>query len=137
MVEHGVAEHEIERLVVERQLRRVARDGLHLHPDVLGVPGERVQHPRSDVGAGRRPDHALLHQVDREVPGARADLERALERARRRPEQLAHLAQHLLASDLAEGDAPLGVVVACRGVVVTAVDVEDLGGGRGSGHRAA
>ena len=94
---------------------------------VSSMPGEM------SVQVGRA-DHAVLHQVQREVAGAGADLERARERAGLVAEQLAHLPEHLLAADLAERDAPLGVVVARRHVVVAAVDVEDLVGSGGSGH---
>src|SRR6185295_11009071 len=65
------------------------------------------------------------------------DLQRARERPRSLAEQLRDLAEHLVAADLAERDAPLGVVVLRRHVVVAAVDVEDLVGSGGRGHRAA
>ena len=80
---------------------------------------------------------ARLHQVEREVAGAGADLQRAGERAGVAAEQLLDLAEHLRAPDLAEVDAPLGVVVGRRDVVVAAVDVEDLVGGVGRGHARA
>ena len=62
------------------------------------------------------------------------------ERAKRRglvAERLAHLRQHLLAPELAEVDAPLGVVVVGRHVVVARVDVADLLGGQSGWHGAA
>ena len=82
-------------------------------------------------------DDALLHQVEREVARAGADLQRAGERAGVAAEQLLDLAEHLGAADRAEVDAPFGVVLGRRDVVVAAVDVEDLLGAVGCGHRRA
>jgi hypothetical protein len=106
-----------------------------------------AEHAGGDVGADRRLDDARLHQVEREVAGARADLQRARERAGTPAEQLLDLAEHLRAADVAEVDAPLRVVVGRRDVVVAAVDVEDLvgreakpvtsGARQGRGHPAA
>ena len=77
-------------------------------------------------------DHAGAQEVQREVAGPGADLQRAVEARRRAAERLAHLAEHLRAADLAEVDAPLGVVVGGRDVVVAGVDVADgLVGWRG------
>ena len=74
-------------------------------------------------------------QVQREVAGACADLQRARRSASgRAPERLAHLREHLLAAELAEVDAPLGVVVAGRDVVVARVDVADLLGAQSGRH---
>ena len=126
MVQHGVTEHEVEALVLERQLRRVAGRGLDLQPELGRVVLERLQHAGRDVGAGRLADHAGLQQVQAEVARPGADLERARERPGRRAEQLRELAEHLLVADLAERDAPLGVVAAGRHVVVATVDVQDL-----------
>ena len=56
-------------------------------------------------------DHARLEQVEAEISRARADLERALVPAfKLRTDQLAELAEDLCLADLAEVDAPLGVV---------------------------
>src|SRR5262247_2690190 len=79
--------------------------------------------------------HQVLGKVRKLLGAQPGPFERPRERTRLRPEQLAHLAEHLVAPDLAERDAPLGVVVARRHVVVAAVDVEDLVGSGGSGHR--
>ena len=92
----------------------------------LGVGRERREHARRDVAAGGLLDQAGAQQVEREVAGSRADLERARVVAGRAAECLAHLREHLLAADLAEVDAPLGVVVVGRDVVVARVDVADL-----------
>ena len=66
------------------------------------------------------------HQVEREVAGARADLQGALEAGGLAAERLAHLGGDLRLADVAEVDAPLGVVVVGRHVVVAGVDVADL-----------
>ena len=119
----------------ERQLGGVAGRGLHVEAElrrrcassVASIPGlMSVQ-----VAA---PHHAGLQQVEAEVARARADLQRARERPGARAEQLGDLAQHLLLADLAERDAPLGVVGVRRHVVVAAVDVEDLVLCRRRGH---
>ena len=62
-MEHGMPEHEVEALVLERQLGGVTRSRLDLQPQISSVALERLQHARRDVGAGRRPDHPVLHQV--------------------------------------------------------------------------
>ena len=72
-----------------------------------------------------RADDAGHQQVQGEVAGAGADLERAVEHRQRAAERLAQLAEHLLAAGLAPVDAPLGVVVGRRAVVVAGVDVAD------------
>ena len=123
VMQDGVAEHEVERLVVERQLGGVAGDGLDVQAEPLRIALERGQHPRADVGARGRAHHAGLQQVEREVAGARADLQRAAERPGSRAEQLGELAEHLAVPDLAERDPPLGVIGLGRHVVVAAVDV--------------
>jgi hypothetical protein len=134
VVQHGVAEHEVEGRVVERELGGVAGGGLHLAPEPARVGLERLQHAGRDVGARRVLDDPGAEQVEREVAGARADLQRARVRAGRRAQQLGELAEHLRPADPAEVDAPLGVVVVGRDVVVAAVDVEDVVGGGGRGH---
>ena len=53
VVQHGVAEHEVEALVLERQLRRVAGGGLDVEAELVRVVLERRQHAGADVGAGR------------------------------------------------------------------------------------
>src|SRR4051794_41648895 len=78
-------------------------------------------------------DDTCVEEVEREVAGARADLQRARIRARLRAQQLRELAEHLRLADPAEVDAPLGVVVVGRHVVVAAGDVEGLVGGGGGG----
>ena len=97
-----------------------------VQPELGRVVLERLQHAGRDVGAGRLPDHAGLQQVQAEVARPGADLQRARERPGRRAEQLRELAEHLLVADLAERDAPLGVVAVGRHVVVATVDVQDL-----------
>jgi hypothetical protein len=135
VVEHRVAEQEVERVVLEGQLGGVAGRGLDLEAEPPGVGLERLDHPGRDVRARRRADHARAQQVEREVARARADLERARERARVRAQELRELAEHLRSADLAEVDPPFRVVVVRRHVVVAAVDVEDLVRGRGRRSR--
>ena len=83
---------------------------------------ERAEHPGRDVGARRLADHAGAQQVQGEVARAGADLQRAVVAAvGSRRAALRSFAEHLLVADLAEVDAPLGVVVAGRHVVVARV----------------
>jgi hypothetical protein len=137
VVEHRVAEHEVERAVGERQLGGVAGDRVDVEAEALGVARQRLQHAGGDVRAGGGAHDAGLHQVEREVAGPGADLERVRERPGSRAEQLLDLAQHLRAPLRAERDAPLAVVLGGRRVVVATVEVEDLLGGVGRGHGAA
>src|SRR6185436_17793191 len=65
------------------------------------------------------------------------ELQAAVERPDPAVERLAQLAQHLRPADLAEVDAPLGVVVGGGAVEVAGVDVADLVRGiRGRAHEA-
>ena len=95
-----------------------------------------VDHARRDVGARRMLDDTRAHEVQREVAGAGADLEHALEAARLAAEGLAQLADDLGLAGGAEVDAPLRVVAGGRPVVVARVDVTDLLGGGGRCHAA-
>ena len=85
MVQDGVAEDEVEALVLEGQLLGLGRDRGHaVEPERLGGRGQPLQHPGRDVGRGQPLDHPELDQVEREVAGPRADLERVAEASRRR-----------------------------------------------------
>ena len=97
-------------LVLERQLGGVAGGGLDARGRAARVGLERREHARRDVGAGAPLDDTRLHQVEREVAGARADLERARERPGLRAEQLVSLPSTCWLADRAERDPPLGVV---------------------------
>ena len=135
-----MAEDEVEALVLERQLLGLGAHRLDLEPEPLGRRRQRRQHPGRDVGRRRALDRAQLEQVEREVAGARRR-----SRARRRtagrasaPSALRELAAHLRLADVAEVDAPLGVVLGGRRVVVADVDVLDLRSARAAGgHRRA
>ena len=113
-----------------------SHDGrLDVEPEPLGVAAQRVEHAGRDVGADRRADDAVLHQVEREV--ARCPEPISSERANgpgRRPSSFSTLPSTCARPTVAEVDAPLRVVVGGRDVVVAAVDVEDLVGGVGRGH---
>ena len=137
MVQHGVAEHEVEALIGERQALGVDLLGLHLETEPLGVRAQRREHARRDVGARRFGDHPGAQQVEREVAGAGADLERACPAVGVVPDGLVDLDEHLLATDLAEVDSPLGVVVIRGYVVVARVDVADLLCAQGWWHGGA
>ena len=102
-----------------RRSRRRARAAPRCRAASSSIPGETSVQTAS-------PTTPSCIRLSAEVPGARADLQRARERAGPRAEQLLDLAEHLGAPDVAEVDAPLGVVVGRRDVVVAAVDVEDL-----------
>ena len=132
VVEDGVAEDEVERAVLERQRLGVAGARVDLEPEARGVALQHVDHPRRDVGARRAADLAGEQEVQREVAGARPDLERVAERPGAAGEDLPELAHDLLEPAGAEVDAPLGVVARGRVVVVARVDVADrLRCGRG------
>ena len=96
----------------------------------FSIPGEMSV-------AVSRSNHPELEQVEREVAGAGADLQPVAEAAPvQAPERLDQLQPHLLLAGVAEVDAPLGVVLVRRRVVVAGVDVLDVlgGGGRGGWH---
>src|SRR6185437_16084574 len=90
-----------------------------------------------DVAASRLADQPRTQQVECEVPGARADLQRAVPAGRLGAESLADLCQHLRTAHRAEVDAPLVVVVVRRHVVVTRVRVADLLGAQRRRHERA
>ena len=127
MVEHRVPEHEVEALLGERQRLGVGTRRPHLQAEAGGVRRERADHAGRDVGAGRLRDHTGLEQVQREVARAGADLQRAFEApVEPRAEHLAQLAEHLGLADLAEVDAPLGVIARRGNVVIARVYVADF-----------
>ena len=134
VVQHGMADDQVKALVGERQALRVGDLRRDVEAELRGVCGERLEHPGRDVAARRVADQALEHQVEREIAGARADLERALEPRGRRAERLLELRAHLLAADRAEVDTPLGVVVLGRDVVVGGVRLADLLRGQHGRH---
>ena len=137
VVQDRMAEHEVEGVVVERQVLGIAGDGLDGDADALRVGLQRVEHAGRDVGRDGLADDAVLQHVQREVARAGADLQRAAERRQRRAEQLVQLAADLVSADLAVVDAPLRVVVLGRRVVVARVDVADRLRAGGSSHAAA
>ena len=112
VVEDGVAEHEIERLVLERKSLGVGLNRLDLEPEPLGGRREHVEHSGGDVDRGRLTDHAGAQQIEREVAGAGTDLERALVVAGLAAERLRELHQHLALARFAVVDRPLAVVAA-------------------------
>ena len=127
MVKDGVAKDEVEALVLERQSLGVGLAGLDLEPQALDPGGELAEHPRGDIRRHEPLDRAELHQVEREVPRARADLERVQEGPLGpAAERLGELAADLVLADRAEVDPPLRVVARGGRVVVAGVDVADL-----------
>ena len=96
-------------------------------PSRSALAASVCEHPRRDVAAGGVLDQPAEQQVEREVAGPRADLERARDSAPRlAAERLAELREDLALAELAEVDAPLGVVVVRGNVVVARVRVADL-----------
>src|SRR6185312_13814358 len=139
VVEDGVAEDEVEALVLEGQRLGLGGDGGDAaDAERVGGGAELLQHAGGDVGRGEALDDPELDQVEREVAGAGADLQGVAEGlAPASAERLDQLQPHLLLAGVAEVDPPLGVVFVRRRVVVAGVDVLDvLGGGGGGGwHR--
>ena len=130
VVQHRVAEHEVEATrprTAARRRRTAAVSTLEPEPARVALAARRACRARCRCRSPRAID-AVLQQVEREVAGAGADLERARERPGLRPEQLRRPCRAPARGRLAEVDAPLGVVVGRRDVVVAAVDVEDLVG---------
>jgi hypothetical protein len=128
VVQHGVPEDDVERVVLERQVLGLADDGVdRRQSEPLGRSLEGLEHPPGHVRGDDLVEPALAEQVEGEVPGARADLEPA---AVRFPavaaERLLHLAQHLSGALGPVVDAPLGVVRVRRQVVVAHVGFEDF-----------
>ena len=129
VVQHGVAEDDVERVVLERQPLGVAHDRLDRgrQAEALGGGGQRLQHPGRDVCCHHLVEPAVAQQVQREVAGAGADLEAASVRVRAvAAQRLVHLAEHLDGALAAEVDAPFGVVGVRREVVIADVRVQDL-----------
>ena len=135
MMEDGVTEDQVEAFVAEGQRLGVSRHRLHTEAEPLGVRLQRRQHPGGDICRRRARYRAGLHQVEREVTGARTDLERiAVRPFGPAPKRLAQLARDLLLADLPEVDPPLGVVRGRRHVVVALVHLLDpLRAGHGAG----
>jgi hypothetical protein len=126
VVEDGVTEDEVEALIREGEGLGLGGGRAHLQSQLRGILLERRQHPRGDVGGGGALDDPVLQQVEGEVAGSGADLQRVPERPLRpAPERLAHLGTHLLPADGAEVDAPLRVVGGGGRVVVALVDLLD------------
>jgi hypothetical protein len=128
-----VAVDDVERVVRERQRLGLGADRLDVEAEPRRRLRQRVEHALRDVSRDGRAHDARLHEVEREVAGAGADLEAALVHPDRLAERLAQLAGHLLAAGLLVGDPPLRVVRLRGHVVVARVDVLDRlcrGGGR-------
>ena len=92
------------------------------------TPTARASMPGRDVRGDRRADHPGAQQVEREVAGAGADLERAVEAAARAaaaPAPCAACRVTCAWPDLVVADAPLRVVVLGGEVVVADVGVAD------------
>jgi hypothetical protein len=128
VVEHGVAEDEVERVVLEGEVRGLAGRRLDREPQLGRGALEAPQHSRRDVRGHRLAHHSGAQQVEREVAGTGSDFERALVVPWLVPERLAQLAGDLRLADLAVVDAPLRVVVLGREVVVADVGVPDAVG---------
>jgi hypothetical protein len=60
VVQDGVAEDQVEALVVEGEQLGAAHDGLHLDAKLARRRIERLQHPRRDIGRRRPLDQAEL-----------------------------------------------------------------------------
>jgi SAM-dependent methyltransferase len=125
--------HDVEAGAGKRQRGRLAAGRFDLEPELARARAERVEHARRDVGGGSALDHARPQEIDREVAGAGADLERVAERRRNPTERLGELVEHHPAGLVVEADVPLRVVVGGGAVVVGDVDRSDLLGG-GGGH---
>ena len=138
VVEDGVAEHHVEALVLEGQDFGFGDHG--------ASPGRRAS-PRSSSATASIPGEMSVAvrlsirpwggEVQREVAGAGADLEGVAERlGHLAAEGALQLRSDLFLADVAEIDAPLGVVGIGSGIVVPGVHILDVvrRGGRGGGH---
>ncbi len=138
VVKDGVAEDEVEALLLEGELLGLGRDRPHLQPERLGGTREPPQHPRGDVGRGQPLDHAELEQVEREVAGARADLQPVAEGSAppSPPSALASFSRTCSWPVSPKSIPHLASYVIGRSVVVAGVDVLDVlrRGGRGGWH---
>jgi hypothetical protein len=106
-----VPEDEVEALIGEGEALGVGCHGLDFETLLGGGGLQRRQHPRRDVSRGRALDHTQPQEVDREVTGAGADLQRVAEVQPSPPaECLSQLAQHLALAGRPEIDSPFGVV---------------------------
>ena len=78
-----------------------------VEPERVGGRRQPLQHPRRDVGRGQPLDHPELDQVEREVAGAGADLQRVAEALPVEPaERLDQLQPHLLLADRRRSRCP-------------------------------
>jgi hypothetical protein len=134
VMQHGMAEHQVEAAVGQLQALGVTPHRGHGEPQLGGVAPQLRQHPGGDVHAHGRADHACLHEVEGEVARAGPDLQRPAERLRPAAQGLSQLGQDLVPAHGAEVDPPLGVVLGGGGVVVAGVDVADPGRGGGGRH---
>jgi len=136
MVQHRVAEDDVERVVGEGEGGGVAAGGVRVHAETAGRFAQGVEHAGGDVGGRVLGDHARQREVQPEVAGSGADLQPArIGGQAARAKDLAQLAEHLGLTALAVVDAPLRVVVLSREVVVAHIRGVNLLGGRGGGHR--
>ncbi len=122
-----MAEHEIKAAAFKRERLGLSAGSFDLQPQALGVGAKARDHPGRDVGAGGLSDQPTLQQVEAEVAGSGADLERSLIALfELGADDLAELALHLPLPGLAEINAPFPVVACRRRIVIASVDIADL-----------
>ena len=133
------ARDEVEALVRERQALGVGGLRAHLPARVAAaLAGSVLEHPGEMSLQVASPISPGAQEVEGEVAGAGADLERAAsQRSGSPPSALRSLVVTWPAPTLAEVDAPLRVVVVGGHVVVAGVCVADLLGAEGGRHGAA
>jgi hypothetical protein len=137
VVQNRMPEHEVEALVGKWQLLGLRSHCVQSQSESAGRRGEGVEHALGDVGCRGALDQPELEQVEAEVAGTGADLQRVAEGlARLAAQGLDQLGANLILAHGPEVDAPFGVVVGGGDVVVARVGVLDLSGsgGRGGGH---
>src|SRR5690606_10748980 len=111
VVEHRVADDEVEGVVVVRDGLGVGDPALDAEAELLGIPLRGLDHPGADVGDVSLVENARLLQVEQEEAGAAAELEGLRVRPAVRARDGGEPVTRVLGAAFVEGDRPLVVVV--------------------------
>ena len=135
VVQHGVADDDVERGVVVGDLLGVGDPAVDVEAEVLGVAQRGRDHAGREVGDAPPRGEPRLHEVEQEEPGAAAELERAAVG----PPGVALISDSVPEAVGGVGDAALVVgdgplVVVARRLPVVVEDVGELAVVPGGGH---